>query len=505
MNASAAVSEATQLLVWLPLALGALLLIACGAAATVGALWWRQRRRSEALTRSLDAATQVLDSSRQASGSGLVTRPEFDLALDDAVLRCDARRHTASVLFLDIDGFGAVNDTHGHGIGDRVLREIVERVHATTPTKTSAARLGGDEVLVLVECGLDDAKLLAAALQAVLAEPIDAGAGLRVHVTVSIGVAVYPQHGARARIESYAKMAMRAVKDAGGNAWSVFDPQMAIDQREHAMIVADLRHAIARKQFELFYQPKVDAGTLQITAAEALLRWHRPQHGVVSPAVFIPLAERYGLIGDLGNWVIDEACRQAGVWRKAGLRMRVAINLSAFQMRQDDLVQRLEKALRTNKLQPERFTVEITESLALENTQATQRTFEGLRRAGLHVAIDDFGAGQTSIAYLRQLPASELKMDMSLVRDLAHSADARAIAEAVIKLAHALDRRVVAEGVETPDQRDLLVEMGCDELQGFLFAKPMSATAIGLWAMDEGPDHHPDFRPSLFQETQAAL
>jgi diguanylate cyclase (GGDEF)-like protein len=505
MITPATVSEPLHLLPWLPRALGLLLMLACGAAGAICVLWWRQRRRSEALTRSLDAATQVLDSTRPMPDSGLVPRPDFDFALDGAVLRCDARRQSASVLFIDIDGFGVVNDTHGHSVGDRVLREIVARVHLATPHKTSATRLGGDEILLLVECGIEEAKALAAQLQGALEEPVDAGAGLPVRITASIGVAVYPAHGARARIESYAKMAMRAVKEAGGNAWSVFDPQMAIDQREHAMIVADLRNAIARKQFELFYQPKVDAHSLQITAAEALLRWHRPQHGVVSPGIFIPLAERYGLIGEIGNWVIEEACRQAGVWRKAGLRMRVAINLSAFQMRQDDVVQRLETALKVNKLQPERFTVEITESLALENTQATQRTFEGLRRAGLHVAIDDFGAGQTSIAYLRQLPASELKMDMSLVRDLAHSADARAIAEAVIKLAHALDRRVVAEGVETPDQRDLLVEMGCDELQGFLFAKPMSATAIGLWAMDEGPDNHPDFRPSLFQETQEAL
>jgi diguanylate cyclase (GGDEF)-like protein len=488
----------------LPMTLAVLLAFACVVAGAVGTLAWRQWRRSQVLSRSLAEAARALEPGRGPELLGIVPRAEFDLALDDAVLRCDARGAPASVLFVDVDGFGAVNDQHGHAVGDRVLREVAARVHAATPEKTSATRIGGDEILLLIECDLESAMGIAARLQAALAESIEIERGQRLRLTASIGIAAYPQHAARSRIESCAKMAVRMVKEAGGNAWSVFDPQMAVDLREQAMIVADLRNAVARKQFELFYQPKVDAHSLQITAAEALLRWHRPQHGVVSPAVFIPLAERHGLIGEIGNWVIEEACRQAGLWRKAGLRMRVAINLSAFQMRQDDVVQRLEAALRVNKLQPERFTVEITESLALENTQATQRTFEGLRRAGLHVAIDDFGAGQTSIAYLRQLPASELKMDMSLVRDLEHSADARAIAEAVIKLAHALDRRVVAEGVETPAQRDLLVEMGCDELQGYLFAKPMSATAIGLWAMDEGPTCHPDFRPSLFQETQTA-
>ena len=259
--------------------------------------------------------------------------------------------------------------------------------------------------------------------------------------------------------------------------------------------------AIEDDELELYYQPKIDACSLQITAVEALIRWRHPTRGLVSPAVFIPIAERHGLIGAIGDWVIQEACRQAGVWRRVGLRMRVAINLSAFQMRQDDLVDRLEAALRKNQLQPERFTVEITESLAMENTRATQQSFERMRQAGLHVAIDDFGAGQTSLAYLRTLPASELKLDISLVRDLASSPEARTIAEALIKLAHALKRRVVAEGVETTAQRDLLVLMGCDELQGFLFARPMSARAFGLWALDERPQGKSQFRASLFAAT----
>jgi EAL domain-containing protein (putative c-di-GMP-specific phosphodiesterase class I) len=222
---------------------------------------------------------------------------------------------------------------------------------------------------------------------------------------------------------------------------------------------------------------------------------------MISPAVFIPIAERHGLICAIGNWVIDEACRQAGVWRQSGLRMRVAINLSAYQMRQDDLVDRLQSALKANHLQAGRFTVEITESLAMENTQVTQRTFERLREAGLHVAIDDFGAGQTSLAYLRTIPASELKLDISLVRDLETSPEARTIAEALIKLAHALQRRVVAEGVETTAQRDQLVMMGCDELQGFLFARPMSARAFTIWALDDRPVSLGRFRASLFRET----
>jgi EAL domain-containing protein (putative c-di-GMP-specific phosphodiesterase class I) len=249
----------------------------------------------------------------------------------------------------------------------------------------------------------------------------------------------------------------------------------------------------------------VDARNLQITAAEALVRWHHPQRGLISPTVFIPLAERFGLIGPIGNWVIEEACRQAGMWRRAGLRMRVAINISAYQMRQDDLVDRLQAALAAHGLSANRFTCEITESVAMEDTKVTHRSFERMRRAGLHVSIDDFGVGQASLSYLRRLPAAELKIDSSFVRDLESSDESRAIVTAVVQLAHALKLRVVAEGVETQYQRDILVRMGCDELQGYLFAKPMSPTALALWAAedDEGTRGTPDggFRASLFRDT----
>lgn len=480
----------------------ALALLACGVATTTALLWWRARRQVAGLQHSLDvASTQVGAAAPGDVLTGLLPRAEFELALDEAVQRCDQRRSSLCVLFVDVDGFASVNDSLGHDVGDQVLRLVAERLHSVTPQKTAAARVSGDEFLLLLEHDLPQAQQLAQRVLQAMALPLPVAHGRPLTLSASVGIAAYPQHGARARLVAQAHTALRAVKQAGGRAWASFDPQMAVDQRATAALVADLRVATGLRQFELFYQPKIDARTLQVTAAEALIRWHHPNKGVISPAVFIPLAERHGLIGEIGNWVIDEACRQAGTWRAAGLRMRVAINLSAYQMRQDDLVPRLEAALASNRLQPGRFTVEITESLALENTQATQRTFEALRRAGVHVAIDDFGAGQTSLAYLRQLPASELKMDMSLVRDLASSADARAIAEAVIRLAHALERRVVAEGVETAAQRDLLVRMGCDELQGYLFAKPMSATALGLWAMDDEFSRRPAFSASLFQDT----
>jgi EAL domain-containing protein (putative c-di-GMP-specific phosphodiesterase class I) len=279
-----------------------------------------------------------------------------------------------------------------------------------------------------------------------------------------------------------------------------FEPRMEDSLRDRHELLRDLRVAIENQQLELFYQPKIDAKSGKVTAAEALLRWHHPVRGTLSPDVFVPLAERHGLIGALGNWVIEDACRTAKVWRERGLKMRVAINLSAFQMRQNDLVERIQTALRRYGVNPQRLTCEITESVAMEDTQVTHRTFDRLGQAGIHLSIDDFGTGYSSLSYLRRLPATELKIDRSFTMDLETSEDARAIVDAVLKLAHAIGLKVVAEGVETLRQRDILLQLGCDEFQGYLFARPMSARALLLWAVDD-KSAKKAFRPSLFAES----
>jgi EAL domain-containing protein (putative c-di-GMP-specific phosphodiesterase class I) len=277
---------------------------------------------------------------------------------------------------------------------------------------------------------------------------------------------------------------------------------MSVNHREHSELVQDLRHALARGQLQLVYQPKIDARSLQITAAEALLRWQHPKRGIVSPAQFIPLAERHGLIRHIGAWVIEEACRQAAQWREVGLRMRIAVNISGHQLRSEDFVDQMLDSLRRHGIPPNRMTCEITESLAIEDTPATRGAFDRMRQAGLHVSIDDFGAGfSSSLAQIRRLAPAELKIDSGFVKDLEHSEDARAIVRAIVQLARSLQLHVVAEGVETEAQRDILVALGCDELQGYLFAKPMSATALALWASGDGPSEASAFRPSLFDPT----
>jgi EAL domain-containing protein (putative c-di-GMP-specific phosphodiesterase class I) len=296
---------------------------------------------------------------------------------------------------------------------------------------------------------------------------------------------------------------MRTAKNAGGGTYAIFDPRMVVDQRDQAELLRDLRVALARSQLELYYQPKVHAPSAQITGVEALLRWHHPQRGMISPTIFVPMAERAGLINKIGAWVIDEACRQARAWRDQGLRMRVAINLSAHQLRQRELPQYIAAALDRHQINPDLLTCEITESVAMEDTEATARVFDELDAVGVHISIDDFGSGYSSLAYLRKLPAAELKIDRSFVMDIAHSNEARTIAAAVVQLAQALRLKVVAEGVETDEQFQILRQLGCDQLQGFLFAKPMSARALALWAAGEDGTRAVEFSESLFQETQS--
>ena len=442
--------------------------------------------------------------------TGLPNRLGLETLLRNAAANAERKSQRVSLLFIGLDGFKSINDSYGHALGDTVLREVSARACALAERLVEApeivahtlVRVAGDEFLLMLEGKLDRRSIARVAVQ--LLKLLDGPMTVDPHEVVlaaSVGIATFPEDGGAPTLVARAAAAMHSAKAAGGSNYMLFEPRMQDDARDRMELLRDLRLALGSKQFELYYQPKIDAQSGQVTAAEALLRWHHPTRGMVGPAIFIPLAERYGLIGALGNWVIEDACRQAWVWRKHGLKMRVAINLSVFQMRQDDLVERIQDALERYGVNPSRLTCEITESVAMEDTQVTQRTFTRLGEAGIHLSIDDFGTGYSSLAYLRKLPASELKIDRSFVTDLAGNADARSIVDAVIKLAHAIGLKVVAEGVETEAQRDVLLELGCDEFQGYLFAKPMSARALLLWAVDDQPVRNA-FRSSLFADTQ---
>lgn len=432
--------------------------------------------------------------------TGLPSRRGMASALNSAFDRADASSRSMSLLYLGIDEFADLNNAYGHELGDAVLVELARRLADSAPLRHMVSRWAGDEFLLVMNGDIEQARPAAAAVLDAVARPFQV-CGTEIALSASLGIAAYPRHGARHVMVGNVVTAMRAAKTHGGGAYAEYDVRMGVDVREQQELAHDLRGAVQRGELELYYQPKVDARNLQVTAAEALLRWHHPRHGIVSPSLFIPIAERHRLIGEIGNWVLEEAARQAGMWRDAGLRMRVAFNVSAYQMRQDDFADRLAQALKSNRLQPSRFTCEITETVAMEDTRVTQEAFERLRKLGVHISIDDFGTGHSSLSLLRRLPAAELKIDRSFVADIATSTEARSIVTAVVQVARALGLRVVAEGVEKPDQVNELVLLGCDELQGFLFARPMSARSLGLWASDVKTPEALAFRASLFRET----
>ena len=467
--------------------------------------WWRQWRRGRGLGRRLRDATSALDEMPQRDTlTGLPMRGDFERVLAEWVAKADAEGVGVAVLHLGLDNFRPVNDGYGHRVGDALLCEVAARLTALAGDPLALCRVGGDEfAMVLVGHDSDAARARAQAVAAELGRPFHCEA-LDLRLSISVGFALYPDHGGRPRLVPHAALAMRSVKLAGGDGVAAYDPTMATDLRGQAELLQDLRRAIERAELRLVYQPKIDATSMQVTAVEALLRWQHPQRGMVSPAVFVPLAERHGLIDALGRWVLTEACRQAADWRTQGLRMRVAVNLSGQQLRHEDFVPWLERELRQHSIPPGRFTVEITESVAMEDTEATREAFERLRRAGLHVSIDDFGTGHSSLASLRQLPAAELKIDRAFVTDLPSDSNAMAIARAIVQMAQSLGLRVVAEGVETEGQRDALVALGCHELQGYLFARPMSAQALSMWVDNDTSAAAVAFRASLFDATVPA-
>jgi len=454
---------------------------------------------------ALQAAVDRIDEAGRTDAlTQLPNRIAFDQRLGVAVERADAQGASLALLFIGLDGFKTVNDSFGRDIGDRLLQTMAERLRSAA-AGALVARAGGDEFALLLGPGADKeiAAVAAQRLLDIVAEPTEVD-GRQAPMTCSIGIVLYPQDGHPGAAIVRAEAAARYAKRNGGATFTFFEPRMLDHAREQVELLRDLRQAAARNQFELYYQPKIHAPSGEVTGAEALLRWHHPQRGMVSPTVFIPIAERHGLIGTLGQWVIDEACRQARAWRDQGLRMRVAINLSVHQLRQPDLAERIARALRHHQVHPQLLTCEITESVAMEDAEGTMKIFERLAAVGVNISIDDFGTGYSSLAYLRKLPAGELKIDRSFVLDLETSADARAVVDAVVKLAQALGLKVVAEGVETEAQSEILRELGCHELQGYLYAKPMSAKALALWATDDVGPRALDFRASLFTETLPA-
>jgi diguanylate cyclase (GGDEF)-like protein len=432
--------------------------------------------------------------------TGLLSLEGFESALTGRADKADSAGGSFCVIYLALDELGMINDGFGREKAEKLLVATAEILKTITGEQAAVCRINGGEFAFYVSGGINIGQDVAQKLCRRMEQSIQIGAAI-ITATCSIGISAYPEHGAHQNLLSFAALAMRTVKLAGGSDFCVYDVHMGTNMRDQVSLLLDLRKALELGQFELYFQPKVDSETLQFTAAEALLRWHHPEKGFVSPGVFIPIAEKYGLMGPIGRWVIAEACTKAANWKSRGLRMRVAVNISGYQMREDDLMEYIESTIEQHGIAPNRFTCEITESVAMEDTKVTQQTFEKMGRAGFHVSIDDFGTGYSSLATLRKLPAAELKIDRAFVTDLEANEDARSIAHSIVSLGKTLKLRVVAEGIETVGQCEILVQMGCDELQGYLFAMPMPAEQLEEMAFDASSNKSKDFRASLYSST----
>lgn len=464
-------------------------------------LMMRERWKSARISHQLQVVSREKHELERGDAlTGLRNRKGLDASLD--VL---AKVGPHGVVVVLLDHFRRMRQAFGQEFADFVVKLAAQRLLGCLPSGATAAHLEGGEFALAIPGSKSDLLEVAELAFQQLALPVQSAKGQLILVA-SMGVAVAASADDRGRLIEFASLAAERA-GAGLNGEGkicVYDPAFAEEARAQAFFLNDLRAAVENKELRLLFQPKVDAQSLQITAAEALLRWQHPVRGNVAPAVFVPMAEAAGLMGMLGRWVIEESCRVAASWRAMGLRMRVAVNISALQMQEEDLVDHIAQCLERYGLQPNRFTCEITESVAMQHTATATATFERMRSLGLHVSIDDFGTGYSSLAALRRLPASELKVDRAFVADLEHSEDARSIAASIVSLGKALNLKVVAEGVETQGQCELLMMMGCDELQGFLFSKPISAeemTGMIHGASDNGPDSLP-FSESLFMSTK---
>lgn len=422
--------------------------------------------------------------------TGLPNRTLLRDRLGQAIRDAERTGRSVALAFIDLDGFKLVNDGLGHNAGDELLKVVGARMAACLRRSDTLARFGGDEFVILLPDLVGEPMTIAAVLEQVresVIRPILLD-GQEVQVSCSTGVAIYPRDGGDANaLMMHADAAMYSAKEQGANNVQFYAREMNDSLEEKLVLLEGLRAAIdtcalgyaAGCQFELLYQPKIDLRSGLLFGLEALLRWHHPEHGLVPPSRFISLAEESGLIIPIGEWVLRTACAQNQAWRDAGLApVTVAVNVSARQFEEEHLVERVKDALDASELAPDGLEVEVTESLIMRDLSRSVERMRELKAMGVELSIDDFGTGYSSLAALKTFPISRLKIDKSFVSDLAESSDDQAIAMAVISLGHKLNLRVIAEGVETEQQRDFLLANDCDEVQGYLYSRPVPVREV---------------------------
>jgi diguanylate cyclase (GGDEF)-like protein len=410
--------------------------------------------------------------------TGLPNRVLFLESLRRTLQEAKEHQGAVAVLLIDLDRFKNVNDTLGHVLGDELLRQFSHRLEQCATERNTIGRLGGDEFALFVSTTEDQQDVIAVAnrIRATLHQPFSLKAH-EVITTASIGIAVYPTDASDTEaLIKFADTAMYRAKDAGRDTYHFFTAEMDARAQRRLDLENALRKAVDNNEFVLHYQPKVQISTGRIVGAEALIRWNRPGHGVVSPAEFIPLLEETGMIVRVGAWVIDTACKQIAEWARSGPGLiHLAVNVSGRQFSDGGLESVVMNAIRESGIEPDLLELELTESSLMENVERTIVTLQRLKEKGIQISIDDFGTGYSSLAYLKRFPIDKLKIDIAFIRDITTNPDDAAIALAVIGMAHSLELDVVAEGVETAAQLSYLSRHGCDQIQGYYFSRPLPA------------------------------
>lgn len=411
--------------------------------------------------------------------TNLPNRALLSEKLARAVVRARRQNESLAVLFIDFDHFKDINDSLGHTAGDRILRSAAKRLQDTVGLDQAVARLGGDEFTVLAEgiSTADDADRIAREIIMAFEAPLLLDDRLEVSISPSIGISLYPAHGqVPTELLKRADTAMYQAKAAGRRTFVRYDDSMETATKERATLAAALRKVLDRGELRLVFQPRLSLPRRRIVGMEALLRWNSSEHGEVSPAQFIPIAEETGLILELGEWVLREACLALRHWQQSGIgRMAISVNVSALQLLRGNLPVVVDRVLAETGLPAELLEIELTESVIMANAEQTAQTLHAFRRSGVSLAIDDFGTGYSSLAYLRRLPITTLKIDKEFIGDLSNDPDDASITTTVIAMAHSLGLNVVAEGVETGEQLEFLASRGCDEIQGYWLSPPLEA------------------------------
>ena len=440
-------------------------------ASVLGHLSWRlQKARRQAMHQRVEHARKVEYLAFHDSLTELPNRAYFSRMLTQAMLEAQRYQRQFALLFLDLDRFKNINDSLGHDAGDELLQEIARRLTDSVRESDVVARLGGDEFVVLLP-EIRDPMLVAPVAEKILAacaRPFSL-VGQEFRVTVSIGITLYPRDGDDEQtLMKNADMAMYRAKELGKNNFQFFSESLSDDSLERLTLESSLRHALERDQFRLYYQPKRNIKSGEITGVEALLRWQHPELGMILPMQFIPVAEENGLIVPIGRWVFRTACQQCVDWQASGLApMSMAINLSARQFIDEHLLDDIKLALSETGIRPELLELEITESMVMRDVENTLKILQELKTMGVRVAIDDFGTGYSSLSTLKQFPVDTIKIDASFVHDLSRSSEDRGLTKAIIALGRNLSLNVIAEGVETSEQFEFLQGQSCDEFQGF--------------------------------------